>query len=310
MIRSITVHRVARRDLADLQVAARRHMRVAAGGHVGEVGDAGELPRIEDAVVDAHPAHERILRRRDVEQTVIFPPERVGGLRELILRRLLFQPRVGVERMLLALPFLRVDELLAGGLGLGLRGEVRRVGTARRRGASRPAGPAGRLEAPDLDARGEPFEETLLLGREITAHGLSFNWSSAGRRTRGSPDPPVGAKRVAPLRPELRSIVRTAPPMVPGSVLGRRARSDSMPAALRAGTILQEACRSRAAGLCCSAGRRLPVLSPLGAQDQRVALPGRGTSRAARRGTIMRLHRAAVCAIRVRRGSADARMRV
>ncbi len=50
--------RVLGRDLADLQVGARRHMGVAAAVALGEVGDAGELPMVEDAVRDAQPAHE------------------------------------------------------------------------------------------------------------------------------------------------------------------------------------------------------------------------------------------------------------
>ena len=35
--------RIRRRDLADLEVGARRHMRVAAAVALGEVGEAGEL---------------------------------------------------------------------------------------------------------------------------------------------------------------------------------------------------------------------------------------------------------------------------
>src|SRR5205823_5021043 len=43
-------HRALRLDLAYLQVRARRHMRVAAAVFLGEIGDAGELPVLEDAV--------------------------------------------------------------------------------------------------------------------------------------------------------------------------------------------------------------------------------------------------------------------
>ena len=64
------VDRVLRLDLADLQVGARRHMRIAAAEALGEIGDAGELPVLQDAVRDAQPAHVGVLRRRDVEQAV------------------------------------------------------------------------------------------------------------------------------------------------------------------------------------------------------------------------------------------------
>ena len=50
--------RVLGRDLADLKVGAGRHMGIAAAVGVGEVGEAGELPMVEDAVRDAQPAHE------------------------------------------------------------------------------------------------------------------------------------------------------------------------------------------------------------------------------------------------------------
>ena len=105
--------RVLRLDLADLQVRARRHMRVRPAAALGEIGDAGELPVLQDAVRNAQPAHVGVLRGRDVEQPVIAPAEIVGGLRRLVLLRLLLQPVVGIERMLLALELLLIGELAA-----------------------------------------------------------------------------------------------------------------------------------------------------------------------------------------------------
>ena len=51
------------------------------------------------------PAHVGILRRRDVEQAVIAPAEIVRRVRRRVVERLLLQPRIGIERMLLALEF-------------------------------------------------------------------------------------------------------------------------------------------------------------------------------------------------------------
>src|ERR1043165_2267259 len=61
------VDRVLRRDLADLQVRARRYMRIRTAAALREIGDTGELPVLQDAVRDAQPAHVGILRGRDIE---------------------------------------------------------------------------------------------------------------------------------------------------------------------------------------------------------------------------------------------------
>ncbi len=158
---------VACRDLAQLEVGAGGDVGVAAGEALGDVGHAGELPMLEDAVVDAEPAHVGVLRRRDVEQPVVAPAEVVGGLGELVPGDLLLELAVGVERVLLALPLLLVGELLAGLLHLGLRREVLGVRAARRGGAGRRG---LRPQPIDVDPRGEAFEIALLLGREVAAH--------------------------------------------------------------------------------------------------------------------------------------------
>ena len=56
---------VLRLDLAHLQVGARGDVGIAAGIALGEIGDAGELRVLEDAVRDAQPAHVGLLVRRD-----------------------------------------------------------------------------------------------------------------------------------------------------------------------------------------------------------------------------------------------------
>ena len=100
--------RVLRLDLADLDVGAGGDVGVAAAVGLGEIGEAGELPVLEDAVRDPQAAHVRALRRRHVEQAVVAPAEIVRGLRRFVLLRLFLQPAIGVERMLLALEFLLV----------------------------------------------------------------------------------------------------------------------------------------------------------------------------------------------------------
>ena len=124
-------HRVLRLDLADLEIRPRGDVRIAAAVALGEIGQARQLPVLDDAVRNAQPAHVGVLRRRDIEQPVIAPAEIVGGLGKLVVRRLLLQTRIGVERMLLALELLLVGQLLAGREHAILRRDVLGVRSAR-----------------------------------------------------------------------------------------------------------------------------------------------------------------------------------
>src|SRR5262249_22077514 len=77
--------------------------------------------------------------------------------------------------MQLALEFLLLGELAAGGEDAILRAQMRGVGAARLRRLCSPAdGSAGALARGlgDLQAGDETFEVTLLLGVEIARHGL------------------------------------------------------------------------------------------------------------------------------------------
>ena len=141
--------RVLRRDLAHLQIGARRHVRVAAGVAFGEIGEAGELPVREDAVRDAQPAHIGALRRRAVEQAEEAPAEIVVGLRRLVLGRLRFELLVAVERIELALEFLRVRQLAARLDDAILRAQRRGVRADRLgRRLRRPIPARGRCRSP------------------------------------------------------------------------------------------------------------------------------------------------------------------
>ena len=100
--------RILRLDFAHLKVSARRYVRVATGVAIGEVAHSRELPMIENAVGDAQPAHVRRLIRCAVEQTIEAPAEVVGCLRRLVIDRLLLQLLIGIERVQLALEFLRI----------------------------------------------------------------------------------------------------------------------------------------------------------------------------------------------------------
>ena len=100
-------------NLADLEVGAGGDVAVAAAMGIGEIGDAGELPVVQDAVGDAQAAHVGILRRGDPEQAVIAPAEIVLGLRRLAGRGLGDQAVMALERILGPLPLLLVAELAA-----------------------------------------------------------------------------------------------------------------------------------------------------------------------------------------------------
>ena len=87
-------------DLADLQIGARGDVRVAAAVALGEIGDAGELRGLEDAVRHPQPAHVGVLVGRDVEQPEEAPAEIVRRLGIFVFRGVRLEPLVGVERML------------------------------------------------------------------------------------------------------------------------------------------------------------------------------------------------------------------
>src|SRR5690349_16710907 len=94
---------------------------------LGDVGDACELPVLENAVRDAQAAHVRGLRRRNVKDAVIAPAEIVGWLWRLVVTGLRHQPRIGIERMLVALDLLLIVELAAARDRAVLRFQVDRV---------------------------------------------------------------------------------------------------------------------------------------------------------------------------------------
>ena len=101
-------HGVLRLDFAHLQVGACRHVGVAAGVTLREVGKPGQLPVRQDAIGNAQAAHIGLLRRRAVEQTEKSPAEIVVGLRCFVAGGLVFQFLVAVERMQVALEFFRI----------------------------------------------------------------------------------------------------------------------------------------------------------------------------------------------------------
>ena len=96
-----------------LQIGAGGDVAVGPAQALGEIGKAGELPVLEDAVRDTQAGHIGILRRRDIEQPEITPAEIVRRRRRGVVERLLLQALIGVEGMLFALEFFLVDKLLA-----------------------------------------------------------------------------------------------------------------------------------------------------------------------------------------------------
>ncbi len=152
-----------RADLAHLQVGAGRHMQVAAAMALAEIGAAGELVGLEDAVGDAHPEHEALLRRGDIEKAVVAPAEIVGGTGQLAGGGLPGEAGIGVEGMLVALPPLGVHELAAS-LQLGVLGGQMRSVRPRRYGGSSSR---RRDHARGGGTCGKTFEIALLLGAEV-----------------------------------------------------------------------------------------------------------------------------------------------
>ena len=102
--------RVVRLDFANLEIGARRHMRIAAAIAFGEIGKSGELRGLDDAVRDAQPAHIGVLIGRDVEQAEKAPAEIVRRLGIFALGRMRLEPLIGIERMLLALELFRIGK--------------------------------------------------------------------------------------------------------------------------------------------------------------------------------------------------------
>ncbi len=151
-------------------------MAVAAAQALGEIGDALELPRGQDAVGDAQAAHIAVLGRRHIEQPVIAPAEIVVRLGIDAGPRLLLEACIGIEGMLGRLPFLLLRELAAGRDLPGLRLQMLAIGARRRGRLRRPA--AERAQPPrragGLHAGHEAFEIALLFGGEVVAHGSAF----------------------------------------------------------------------------------------------------------------------------------------
>ncbi len=170
------IGRVLGRDLTNLQVGAGGDMRIAAAEPIGEIGHAGELPMPQNAIRDAQAAHVAFLRRRDVEEAIIPPPEIIWRLWKFIARRLALQLLIGVERMLFALPLLLIGEFLAGRDHRILRRQMRRVGTGRRRVGRRSSGrdetKRGQsvLRARRLDSGDKALKIAFLVWSEIAIH--------------------------------------------------------------------------------------------------------------------------------------------
>jgi len=167
--------RVLRRDLAHLQIRARRDVTIWPAQLFGEIGHAGKLPVLHDTVRNPQPAHVGILRRRDVEQAVIAPAEIVRRTGRRIVERLLPQPRIGVERMLFALEFFLVDKLLAGGNDLVLRLDMHGVGSGRLGIGFSSAAAEAAPDPADLQARRKAFEVALLLVGKVYGQWFDFH---------------------------------------------------------------------------------------------------------------------------------------
>jgi hypothetical protein len=143
---------------------------------LGEIGHAGELPVLHDAVRDPQPAHVGILRRRHIEQAVIAPAKIIRRARRRVVKRLLFQPRIRIERMLLALELLLIGQFLARSRDLVLRFDMRGIRSGRL--SIRFPGAAAAEAAPDaadLQSGSKAFEIALLLVGKVDCERFDFH---------------------------------------------------------------------------------------------------------------------------------------
>ena len=76
----------------------------------GEIRQAGKFSIFDNAVRDPQSAHIGVLVRRDIEQAEIAPAEIIGWLWIFTPNRMLLQPLVSVERMLLPFKSLLIGE--------------------------------------------------------------------------------------------------------------------------------------------------------------------------------------------------------
>src|SRR6185312_4220099 len=191
-----------RLDLAQLQIGARRHVGITPRPALGELGEACQLMRREDPARDAQPAHEGVLRRRDVEETKEFMTKDIDALGEASLGGFGAQLVPHIERMRFALALFLGREILACGEEPVLRRAVDVDRVRRRRGSA-----SGRRAAPCCDTSQEAVEILLLLLGEIgpVAHWL---WCPLLFAKAEASAMPVGRSGSAPGRAPLPSLSR------------------------------------------------------------------------------------------------------
>src|SRR5277367_6121376 len=129
---------------------------------------------LQDAVGNAQAAHIGVLRRGDIKQAVIAPAKIVCRRRWRVGQRLLLEPRIGIEGMLLTLELFLVDEFFARGQNLVLRLDVRGF-RADRLGIGLASATQAAPDLADLQASRETFEVTLLLVGKFDGEGVNLH---------------------------------------------------------------------------------------------------------------------------------------
>ena len=149
------------------------------------------------------PAHVGILRRRDIEQAVIAPAEIIRRVRRRVVERLLLQPRIGIERMLLALEFSWSASFLPEAVTLSCALICAASGPARL--GIRLAGVTAAEAAPDpadLQPGGKAFEVALLLVGKVDCRAFRSSWCATKLlRPRRVASTKLGATALKPARP-------------------------------------------------------------------------------------------------------------
>ncbi len=192
------IDRVLRRNLANLQVGARRHIGIAAAERIRRIGQAAHLPGVQDAVGNAQPAHEGIFGRRDEEQPVILGEEDVDALGEL--------PGLGAAHHLVP-PIQRMSRALGGFLGHQLAARrhgavlgsvLQGIGTDRLAGRC-PRRADGQLvgRLAGLNAADKTLQPLLLSVVELFSHAPPLQPEKCRRTATFSPTPREGQDQAA-----------------------------------------------------------------------------------------------------------------
>ena len=157
------------RDFTNLQVGAGGDVDKPAAQIVGQLGHASQLRRGQNTARHTHPAHEAVLRRRDIKQAVVFGQKHIDAFGEPALR-------------CQTPDLVRTVQRVSGTLALLLRRQLAAIGDRAVLRHALQVGRVGRGGGVDarrdrttacLHAGHEALQVLLLLGTEIIGHAAN-----------------------------------------------------------------------------------------------------------------------------------------